>query len=174
MDGRPGPHERGILVDAGHRKAGEFEHHTVDLGMPAWTAFGTGAAACLADIARPAFPFLTGCRRGSYALGHRPRRLCAVRYAPAPFHLPVSDVRSDTGRDWRGGLVLDVPHRRGGMLASIGDPTLADAILDRLMHNAYQPDLKGESMRRTRGPLNQTDHFTRSRPRARVRLFSPC
>jgi len=72
------------------------------------------------------------------------------------------------------GLVLDVPHRRGGMLASIGDPTLADAILDRLMHNAYQPDLKGESMRRTRGPLNQTDHFTKSRPRARVRLFSPC
>ena len=44
--------------------------------------------------------------------------------------------------------------------AVIGDPTLADAILDRLVHSAYQLNLKGESMRKTRGPLNQTDHFT--------------
>ena len=32
----------------------------------------------------------------------------------------------------------------------IGDPTLADAILDRLVHGAYTLDLKGESMRKTR------------------------
>lgn len=30
----------------------------------------------------------------------------------------------------------------------IGDPTYADAILDRLVHNAHRIDLKGESMRR--------------------------
>jgi DNA replication protein DnaC len=30
----------------------------------------------------------------------------------------------------------------------IGDPTLADAILDRLVHNAYKITLKGESMRK--------------------------
>ena len=30
----------------------------------------------------------------------------------------------------------------------IGDPTLADAILDRLVHNAYKIQLKGESMRK--------------------------
>ncbi len=30
----------------------------------------------------------------------------------------------------------------------IGDPTLADAILDRLVHNAYRLELKGESLRR--------------------------
>ncbi|OPE12301.1 transposase, partial [Pseudomonas aeruginosa] len=30
----------------------------------------------------------------------------------------------------------------------IGDPTLADAILDRLVHNAYRIHLKGESMRK--------------------------
>ncbi len=30
----------------------------------------------------------------------------------------------------------------------IGDPTLADAILDRLIHDAYKIDLKGESMRK--------------------------
>ena len=31
---------------------------------------------------------------------------------------------------------------------TIGDPTLADAILDRLIHNAYTISLKGESMRK--------------------------
>ena len=32
----------------------------------------------------------------------------------------------------------------------IGDPTYADAILDRLVHNANRIDLAGESLRRTR------------------------
>jgi DNA replication protein DnaC len=31
----------------------------------------------------------------------------------------------------------------------IGDPTYADAILDRLVHNAHRIDLAGESVRRT-------------------------
>lgn len=34
----------------------------------------------------------------------------------------------------------------------IGDPTLADAILDRLVHNAYRITLKGESLRKRRAP----------------------
>ena len=32
----------------------------------------------------------------------------------------------------------------------IGNPTLADAILDRIVHNAYRIDLKGDSLRRNR------------------------
>src|SRR6478752_3894390 len=36
----------------------------------------------------------------------------------------------------------------------IGDPTYADAILDRLVHNAHRIELAGESMRRTRGKQN--------------------
>lgn len=35
------------------------------------------------------------------------------------------------------------------------DPTLADAILDRLVHNAYKVELKGESMRKKRTSLDQ-------------------
>ncbi len=31
---------------------------------------------------------------------------------------------------------------------NVGDPTLADAICDRLLHNAYKMELKGDSMRR--------------------------
>ncbi|MER9559869.1 IS21-like element helper ATPase IstB [Mesorhizobium sp. M0323] len=35
----------------------------------------------------------------------------------------------------------------------IANPTLADAILDRLVHNAYRIDLTGESMRKQRPPI---------------------
>ena len=38
----------------------------------------------------------------------------------------------------------------------IGDPTLADAILDRLVHNAYKINLKGESMRKKKKGLTET------------------
>lgn len=34
----------------------------------------------------------------------------------------------------------------------IGNPTIADAILDRLVHNAHRIDLKGESLRKKRPP----------------------
>lgn len=37
----------------------------------------------------------------------------------------------------------------------IGDPTIADAILDRLVHNAHKFQLKGESMRKKRGNLTK-------------------
>jgi DNA replication protein DnaC len=40
----------------------------------------------------------------------------------------------------------------------IGDPTLADAILDRLVHNAYKLHLTGESMRKRGHRLTQTGH----------------
>jgi len=34
----------------------------------------------------------------------------------------------------------------------IGNPTIADAILDRLVHNAYRIELSGESLRKQRSP----------------------
>jgi DNA replication protein DnaC len=40
---------------------------------------------------------------------------------------------------------------------TIGEPTLADAILDRLIHQAHKITLKGESMRKLRSLLTQTD-----------------
>ena len=35
--------------------------------------------------------------------------------------------------------------------AQIGDPTVADSILDRLVHAAHRIELQGESMRKKRG-----------------------
>jgi DNA replication protein DnaC len=36
----------------------------------------------------------------------------------------------------------------------IGDPTLADGILDRLVHNAHRIEMRGDSMRKNRGRSN--------------------
>ena len=41
--------------------------------------------------------------------------------------------------------------------AALPDPTVADAILDRLVHNAYKFTLRGESMRRLNAAQNQDD-----------------
>jgi DNA replication protein DnaC len=39
----------------------------------------------------------------------------------------------------------------------IGDPTLADGILDRLVHNAHRIELRGESMRKTKTARTQSE-----------------
>ena len=39
----------------------------------------------------------------------------------------------------------------------IPDPTISDAVLDRLIHNAYRLELKGESMRKVHSPLVSSD-----------------
>ena len=42
---------------------------------------------------------------------------------------------------------------------AIGDNTLADAILDRLMHHSHRINLKGESMRKKLNALTQVEHL---------------
>jgi len=62
--------------------------------------------------------------------------------------------------------LLEDRHDRGATLVTsqfpvehwheaIGDPTLADAILDRLVHNAYKITLRGDSMRKRDVPVPQ-------------------
>ena len=64
--------------------------------------------------------------------------------------------------------VLEDRHARRSTIATsqlpieqwhgvIGDATLADAILDRLVHNAYRINLKGESMRKRQSTLTTTN-----------------
>lgn len=43
--------------------------------------------------------------------------------------------------------------------AYIGDATLADAILDRLLHNAHKLNLRGESMRKVKSGLTEDEHL---------------
>lgn len=42
--------------------------------------------------------------------------------------------------------------------ARIPDPTLADSVLDRLIHNAYRLTLSGDSMRKVHSPLKNNDN----------------
>ena len=41
--------------------------------------------------------------------------------------------------------------------AQIGDPTVADSILDRLVHAAHRIELQGESMRKKKGVRKGND-----------------
>lgn len=40
----------------------------------------------------------------------------------------------------------------------LGNGTLSDAVMDRIIHNAYRLELQGESMRKRRSPLTQSGH----------------
>jgi DNA replication protein DnaC len=64
--------------------------------------------------------------------------------------------------------LLEDRHQRGSILVTsqlpiklwhgqFQDPTLADAILDRLVHTAERIELSGESMRKKTQPANTTE-----------------
>lgn len=93
------------------------------------------------------------------------------KMARAPL-LVIDDlgIASVTGKAYRDLLeILDDRQGQGSTLMTsqfpvdqwhevIADATVADAILDRLVHNAYRIELKGESLRKNPGggPENQT------------------
>lgn len=80
-------------------------------------------------------------------------------WALAPFSpdqardmLEVIDARSNSGSlIINSQLPLDTWHQ------NLPDPTLADAILDRIMHNSYRISLKGESMRKVQASKKLTN-----------------
>ena len=122
------------------------------------------------------------CREGFTALYHRlPRLLAELSTAKADGRYPKllsSLARTDVLvlDDW--GLhpltdshrrdLLEILEDRYGNRSTvvtsqlpiaawhdaIGDATLADAVLDRLVHNAYELQLKGESRRKTKAPAD--------------------
>ena len=86
------------------------------------------------------------------------------RYLVSPFPLgPVSWHASKLDLTPRARVLDDRFNLKSTIVASqlplshwheyLGEATLADAILDRLVHNAYKIQLKGESMRKKKSPL---------------------
>jgi DNA replication protein DnaC len=77
--------------------------------------------------------------------------------------LLVDDLLLTPPTDWERQDLLEIVEDRyqsgatvitsqcpiGDWHPNIGDPTLADAICDRLLHNAYRIELKGDSMRKS-------------------------
>jgi DNA replication protein DnaC len=78
-------------------------------------------------------------------------------------------IASVTGKLYREFLeVIDDRQGQGATLITsqfpvnqwheiIADPTVADAILDRLVHNAYRIELKGESLRKCKTPPSENE-----------------
>jgi DNA replication protein DnaC len=86
----------------------------------------------------------------------------------ARFHLLILDdwLRDPLSRSQAKDLleIIDDRYGRSATLVAtqvpisswherIPDPTLSDAVLDRLIHNAYRLELLGDSMRKTHSPL---------------------
>jgi DNA replication protein DnaC len=86
------------------------------------------------------------------------------------FHLLIIDdwgMERLTPEQYRDFLeILDDRHQSSSTLLTsqfplahwhdhIGDPTIADAILDRLIHNCYKIEMKGESMRKLKNLENR-------------------
>jgi DNA replication protein DnaC len=65
-------------------------------------------------------------------------------------------------RDQKGSLLItsQVPVTRWHEI--IGDPTLGDAILDRVIHRAHRIELKGESLRK-RNAITTTEGLTNAK-----------
>jgi hypothetical protein len=67
------------------------------------------------------------------------------------FGLPACRPRSDDTRQ-RAAPDLGAARCVKSFAILNGDPTYADAVLERLVHNAHRIDLNGESLRRSRKP----------------------
>jgi IstB-like ATP binding protein len=103
-----------------------------------------------------------------------PEATAAIRASSNPSAAPILLILDDFGLEpldagARHDLleILEERHgRRSTVVTSqlplvtwhevIGDPTYADAILNRLVHNAHRIELTGESLRRTRGKQSKT------------------
>jgi hypothetical protein len=74
---------------------------------------------------------------------------------------PRAQKRDRTVRRWptrgcRGSVTVTAEIRRSAAGAARREPTIADAVLDRLLHNAYRIELTGESLRKRRSTEPQT------------------
>jgi DNA replication protein DnaC len=89
-------------------------------------------------------------------------RLCKISLLVLDDWL-MAKLTADQRRDLM--EVIDDRHQRGSTLLAtqipverwheqIGDPTYADSILDRLVHNAYRIELRGASMRQRKAQLS--------------------
>ncbi|MDH0731467.1 IS21-like element helper ATPase IstB [Pseudomonas sichuanensis] len=65
-----------------------------------------------------------------------------------PFLLDVIDQQSQNGS-----LLITSQYPKEKWYELFGDPTIADAILDRILHKTHPIALKGESMRRSRSRM---------------------
>jgi len=146
------------------------KHHSLLITGPAgvgksWLACAIGHKACREDfsVAYHRVPRLFA----NLALARGDGRYGRILKSLAKIDLLILDdwgpekLNDDQRRDLLE-IIEDRYERRSTIVTSqvpldrwyeiIANPTLADAILDRLVHNAYRIELSGESMRKQRAP----------------------
>ena len=69
--------------------------------------------------------------------------MSSIAAAEIQYLLEIIEQRSQTSA-----LILTTQYPIDKWYTQISDPTLADALCDRLIHNAFKFNLKGESMRK--------------------------
>lgn len=81
------------------------------------------------------------------------------------FGIQPFDVQSRTAlmeiiedRHGKGSLIITSQVPVSKWYDIIGEQTIADAILDRIVHNAHRLELKGESLRKRRAPDNELNN----------------
>jgi len=81
--------------------------------------------------------------------------LSLIRHPTDPQRHDLLEVMED--RYGHASTIVTSQLPRDSWHAWIGDPSLADAILDRLIHNAYKVELKGPSKRKEKVLPKPTD-----------------
>jgi len=78
------------------------------------------------------------------------------RFYEVRFSYPEDNPRRTVNTMAKG---FEPPKNYAYLVAGVGDfePTIADAILDRIIHNAHRIELKGDSMRRKEKPTTLTN-----------------
>jgi DNA replication protein DnaC len=127
-----------------------------------------GRAACQAEYS--VRYFRTSRLLQSLELAHADGSFPKLLRTLARTHLLIFDdwLRDPLSRSQAQDLleILDDRYGRSATLVStqvpvsdwhsrIPDPTIADSVLDRLIHNAYRLELKGDSMRKVHSPLKE-------------------
>src|SRR3989454_5229412 len=120
------------------------------LAVPAATIYYTRAAALFRDL---------GMARADGSLRQLLRRLNRIDVLVVDDRAMAPMTEAERRDFWE--IAEDRYQTRSMILTSqlpvsrwheqIGDPTLADSILDRLVHNAHRIEMRGESMRKQRG-----------------------
>jgi DNA repair protein RecN (Recombination protein N) len=139
--------ERSYLEEISIRNLGIIDQSELELG-PGLNVL-TGETGAGKTMILTALSLVLGGKSDSALVRHGSDRLVASATFSVPKGLH-SDLEEVGAVIEDGSLIItsQVPIER--WYETVGDPTLADAILDRLVHSAYRIELKGESLRKQR------------------------
>ena len=130
--------------------------------MPACTVTRPAITACRACCLHSPRPrptaVTTNCWLRPLKSGYCSSMIGAWRHSPRPSAMTSWRIIDDRHGAASTVMVSQLPVDQ--WYVTVGDNTLADALLDRLIHNAHRLALKGESMRKKMVQLTEREHLS--------------